>query len=236
MDLGIDLNIYFQKYQDLMSGVDKVFLKMKQDFPQEVRCDNGCTECCHALFDLTLVESLYLNHKFSLLDPDLRNQILIEADKADRKTHQIKKKLYKEHQQGANEQEILKKASMAKVCCPLLIENRCVLYQERPITCRLYGIPFDMGGFAASCSLSGFEPGKQYPTVHMDKIHQRLISLSREISQALNSKYPHLDSMLVPVSMSLLTDYSREYLGAREEEAAAAKDSPTKEWVMGPKE
>jgi len=142
MELGIDIDIYFQKYQNLIKGVDQLFNKMKDDYPQEVKCDQGCTECCYAMFDLSLVEALYLNDKFNRLDQDLKNSIFINADKTDRQITTIKKQLYKEHQQGTDELEILKMASRVKSRCPLLVEDRCVLYEHRPITCRLYGIPW----------------------------------------------------------------------------------------------
>lgn len=240
MDFGIDLNIYHNKYQELMKAVDHIFNKMKIDYPQEVKCDQGCTECCFAMFDLSLAEALYLKEKFSELDQDLRNSILIEADKVDRQLNKIKKDLYKEHQQGVEEHRILQKASLVKSRCPLLIDNRCVLYDHRPITCRLYGIPMDMGHMTASCSQSGFEAGREYPTVHMNKIHDRLVSLSREIAEAINTKYSELHTMLVPVSMCLLTDYNKEYLGVKDESrlspTKSAQDTPTKEWVLGSKD
>jgi Fe-S-cluster containining protein len=240
MVLGIDINIYFTKYQEFMQGVDQIFNKMKNDYPQEVRCDQGCTECCFALFDLPLIEALYLNKKFNELEPDLRTRILIEADKADRQTTKIKKELHKEHQKGVPEQEIIKKASRIKLRCPLLIDNKCVLYDHRPITCRLYGIPMDMGNITASCSESGFEAGKEYPGVHMNRVHDRLVSMSRELAEALNSKYPELHTMLVPLSMCLLTDYNKEYLGIKDESEpipeGSQKGPPTREWVLGPKE
>lgn len=240
MDLGIDLNIYFQKYENLVLGVDQIFQKIKNDYPGQVKCDQGCTDCCFALFDLSLVEALYLNQKFSELDHDLKNLILIESDKADRKIHKVKKELYKAHQNGAGEQEILDKASRVKVRCPLLKDNKCALYEYRPITCRLYGIPMDVGNMTATCSKSGFEPGEKYPGVHMSRIQEKLAAMSQELAAALNSRYTELHAMLVPVSMCLLTDYTREYLGVKDESEATqknlTKDAPTREWVLGPKE
>ena len=240
MVLEMDIDKYFSKYQEFLHGVDQIFTKMKSDYPQEVRCDQGCTDCCYALFDLTLIESLYLSDKFSRIDSNLKNQILIEADKADRKTAKIKKELHKEHQKGVPEEEILRRASKIKIRCPLLVDGKCVLYEHRPVTCRLYGIPMDMGNMTASCSESGFEAGRQYPGVHMDRVHDRLIEMSRELAQAINSKYSELHTMLVPLSMCLLTDYSKEYLGAKDEPEASTKEvkqsPPTKEWVLGPKE
>ena len=236
MDLDVDLAIYFKKYQDYCQKIDEVFQKMEKDFPDEVKRGNKCTDCCYALFDLSLIEALYLNEKFNALDDDVKNRILIEADKADRKIHKIKRNLFKEHQQGADEKDILSKASREKARCPLLVDNRCALYDHRPITCRLYGIPMDMGHIAASCSLSGFEQGFSYPTVHMGKVHDTLHAMSEEVAIAINSKYPELRSMLVPVSMCLLTDYSKEYLGVKEKPKSPKNDSPTKEWVLGPNE
>lgn len=240
MDLGIDLNIYFQKYENLVQGVDQIFRKIKDDYPEQVKCDQGCTDCCFALFDLSLVEALYLNKKINELDHDLKNLILIESDKTDRKIHKVKKDLYKAHQAGASEQEILEKASRIKVRCPLLKDNKCALYEYRPVTCRLYGIPMDVGDMTVTCSRSGFKPGEKYPGVHMNRIQEKLAAMSQEIATALNSRYTELHAMLVPVSMCLLTDYTGEYLGVRDESEAvqtnSSKDTPTREWVLGPKE
>ncbi len=241
MDLGVNLENHFKKYQELLDGVDRIFQKMKEDYAHEVRCDNGCTDCCFALFDLSLVEALYLNSKFSELDKDTQNMIMVEADKADRKVHKIKKRLFKDHKEGVSEQEILQKASQEKVRCPLLVNDRCVLYEHRPITCRLYGIPLDMGNFTAGCSLSGFETGEKYPTVYMHKIHERLAALSSDLATAINSKYPEMHTMLVPVSMCLLTDYTPEYLGIKKEPddqqvKGSPGSKPNTEWVLGPKE
>lgn len=236
MDLGVDLSIYFKKYEELRNQVDEVFARMKNDFPLEVKCDNGCTDCCYALFDLSLVEALYLNLKFSQLPSQVRNEVLLEADKADRKIHKIKKTLSKAQSEGQDEKELLEKASREKVRCPLLKDDKCVAYQDRPITCRLYGIPMNTGHVSATCALSGFEPGKEYPTVHMNKIFDRLAGLSEEIAVAINTRYPQLHTVLVPVSMCLLTEYGKGYLGIKDKPKAAPKEAPTREWVLGPRE
>jgi len=73
----------------------------------------------------------------------------------------------------------------------------------------------------------------------MNKIHDRLVSMSLEIAGAINTKYPELHNMLVPVSMCLLTDYNKEYLGVKDQpepSKQAPKKTPTREWVLGPKE
>ncbi|RQD61815.1 YkgJ family cysteine cluster protein [Desulfonatronovibrio magnus] len=236
MDLGTDLSRYFKAYEDLQKRTDDLFLQMKKNFSAEVQCDNGCTECCYALFDLPLVEALYLNSRFQDVESSVRHQILIEADKADRKLHKIKKKLAQYHHDGADARDVLLKASKEKVQCPLLFDGRCAMYQHRPVTCRLYGIPLNTEYGVAACALSGFTQGKQYPTVHMQKLYQELMALSEEIAVSINSRYSQLHTMLVPVSMCLLTEYTKRYLGVKEKPEKPDNNAPTKEWVLGPRE
>lgn len=91
--MNLDLAPFFAEYESLVRQVDAVFQKVSGQFPREVTCRQGCSDCCHALFDITLIEALYLNSKFSDLDDTHKNQILIEADKADRKAYILKKGL-----------------------------------------------------------------------------------------------------------------------------------------------
>ncbi len=60
-----ELMPYFKKYEALVSKAEAVFEQVKSKFPDEVKCKEGCSDCCHALFDLTLVEALYINFRFN---------------------------------------------------------------------------------------------------------------------------------------------------------------------------
>jgi hypothetical protein len=106
-----------------------------------------------------------------------------------------------------------------RVRCPLLDDdNRCDLYEHRPVTCRLYGIPSAYGGESRTCGHSGFTPGEQYPTVNMEQIHERLHALSRDLMASVRSKHVAMDEILVPVSMALMNKYDEAYLGIVEGE------------------
>ena len=121
-----------------------------------------------------------------------------------------------------------------RVPCPLLNDsNLCDLYDDRPITCRLYGVPTAIGGQGHTCGLSAFEPGKTYPTVNLDAIQNRLFEISNDLVAALGSRHVKMGEMVVPLSMALLTIYSEDYLGVGKavasEEGAATKRDGTKE-------
>ncbi|NDV24563.1 YkgJ family cysteine cluster protein [Desulfovibrio sp. JC022] len=224
----------FKKYEDLVAEVDKTFNKISEQTEDGIKCAKGCSDCCHALFDLTLVEAIYINRKFNEIYSGMeRSEIMHEADVSDRHIHKIKRRAFKASQSGASTTEILKEVSLARVKCPLLKEsNLCALYDFRPLTCRIYGVPMNIGGQAHSCQKSGFTPGKAYPTINMDTLQSKLMQLSEELAASINSSLKELPEVLVPVSMALVTEYTAEYLGAntgKKEEAPAEKAAPSEE-------
>jgi Fe-S-cluster containining protein len=212
----LDFTPYFQKYEQLVAEVDSVFASIQSQHPECVTCKKGCSDCCHALFDLSLIEALYLNHRFhGVLAKEVKDNILIKADQADRAAYKLKYQAYKSHRDGLAAEAILEDMSRKRVRCPLLNnQDQCDIYVYRPLTCRLYGVPLAIEGKSRTCSLSKFEPGVPYPTVHMDKIQRRLAKLSRDLAVDLNTKYVLAD-VLVPPSMALLAVYDEEYLGVQ---------------------
>lgn len=225
--MSMDLKLIFEQYEALVQQVDAVFEQVKQQYPQGVICKVGCSDCCYALFDLSLVEALYIKTKFdALFKGDERNAILERANTADRETYKIKRTAYKDHTAGKTEEQILEDIALKRVRCPVLREdNQCALYEVRPLTCRLYGIPTVVGGKATTCGMSGFNQGESYPTVRLDAIYQKLYEISFALAQQIRSRYPKLAEMLVPLSMVLLTDYTEEYLGVASEKEGQVKEN-----------
>lgn len=224
----MEFNNIFKKYEAIVAEVDNAFDKIAENAEDGVKCKKGCSDCCHALFDLTLVEALYLNYKFNEKYSGIeRSKIMERADAADRKIQKIKKEAFKASQTGKTAAEILKTVSLARVRCPLLgSEEACCLYEFRPITCRIYGTPMNIGGEAHCCGKSGFEKGKQYPSVNMDTLQRKLFELSKEVAESINSSYKQLDEMLIPASMAIMTEFSPEYLGARKAKEPEVKPEP----------
>lgn len=219
--MNLDLSQFFTEYEALVAQVDTVFQKVSSNFASEVRCKEGCSDCCHALFDVTLIEAMYLNSKFSALDEVRRNEILIEADKADRKAQLLKRKVSKEAAE-VDHSEILLRTAKERLRCPLLDSGeKCQLYSYRPITCRIYGIPLEIGGKSHTCGLSGFEPGRPYPAVKLERIQDMLLALSNRILDAAGSRYADFRLMHVPVSSALMTVYSDEFFGCEHDDSKA---------------
>lgn len=212
----MEFKAFFERYESLAGKVEEAFKRVGKSYPELVMCKPECTDCCNALFDLTLVEAMYIKQHFdSQFSGEAREAILEIANKADRQVYKLKKEAYTATQQGKDEEEIVKEMAEKRIRCPLLNEkDLCSLYAHRPLACRIYGVPLAIGGTGRTCGLSGFKKGNKYPTVNMDIIHDQLLAISSDLARSINSKHAGLSEMLVPVSMALLTDYSEEYLGA----------------------
>jgi len=224
--MEIDFTPFFKKYEELSARADEVFESVRKKHPDCVKCKLKCSDCCHALFDLTLIEALYINHYFNKnFDGKERDILIDQSNRADRKVYKIKKKAFKVLETGKNENEILMGLAKERVRCPLLNEQEmCDLYEYRPITCRLYGMPTAIGGVGHTCGMSGFVRGRPYPTVNLDMIQTNLYKISDELVRKIKSKYVKMADLLVPVSMAILTVYDEEYLGISDEKKADAKE------------
>lgn len=223
----MNLEPYFKQYEALVKTADELFSKVSQEYPDEVKCKLGCADCCYALFDLTLIEALYIKHHFKACFEGVEYEKRLEiANKIDRELYKLKRKAYKELEAGKEEADILREMAEVKVKCPLLNDqNTCDLYAHRPITCRIYGIPTSIAGEGHTCGLSGFLQGSAYPTVKLDIIQNKLFEISAALVSDIKSRYSRMGDMLVPLSMALLTEYDDVYLGVKgaDKEAGESK-------------
>jgi Fe-S-cluster containining protein len=216
--MDFDFTPYFEKYEKLVAVSDAAFNRVKNAHADCVTCAAGCADCCHAVFDLTLIEALYINHRYNqkFHGPD-KSDLEERANRADRQMAKIKRWAHQELMDGKSESEILAELARERVRCPLLnTKDLCDLYENRPLTCRFYGIPTAIGGAGRTCGKSGFKEGESYPTVNLDSVHARLQEISAELVRDLKSRFVGLADMLVPLSTALITEYDDIYLGLKE--------------------
>jgi Fe-S-cluster containining protein len=217
--MSVDLTAYFEKYEALVAQADGVFDRVKDAYSDCVKCEEKCADCCFALFDLTLIEALYIHHKFNeKYQGSEKAELLEKSNRADRRIYKIKRKAYNDLQAGKNEGEILAAMALERVRCPLLNEKElCDLYEYRPITCRFYGVPTAIGGAGHTCGKSGFNRGEKYPTVNLDAVHSQLQQISAELLRDIQSKNIKLADLLVPLSSAVILDFDDVFLGIAEE-------------------
>ena len=188
--LKIELN-------ELRARCDAAFQQVAKEHSQAMACQTGCDDCCHALFDLAPMEVLALAVAFKQLPRQERREALRRAEKAARIYDDTARQVL-----AAKDDEKLKLLSQARVPCPLLSKGRCILYEERPATCRLYGIPVAIQGKARTCHRARFKEGQTYPTVDWGQVNQQL----DQLSAAAVSLVPALTSRRLDVARSIQLD------------------------------
>lgn len=218
--MDIDLKPFLERYEKVSAQADTAFKHVTEAHPDLVRCKEKCSDCCYALFDLTLIEALYINYHFNeKVSGDEKVRLIEEANRIDRATYRIKRKAFKDVESGKkNEVEVLMELAKERMRCPLLNkDNLCILYENRPITCRVYGIPTSSAGMGHTCGLSGFSEGERYPTVNLDAVQKQLVQITADFIKEIRSKNIKMVDMLIPLSMAIITEFNEVFLGLKDD-------------------
>ncbi|MBW2065337.1 MAG: YkgJ family cysteine cluster protein [Deltaproteobacteria bacterium] len=201
----------FEQYRFLVSKADFAFEEVERDHRDCVKCRTGCSDCCYAVFGVFIVEAVNLRfHFLQLEDPD-RKAALRRADKAERELREVERKL-----SVFDDDPHVKSFALAKerVRCPLLDqEDRCIVYDHRPITCRVYGMPTAIHGNAHVCGKAGFEKGKSYPVYKLDVAYKVLYRLSRELMRRLGRENSEEKASLMLSVSNVISNQIKELLG-----------------------
>ncbi|MGA2152458.1 MAG: YkgJ family cysteine cluster protein [Geobacteraceae bacterium] len=139
-----------QEYGELLRKVDRWFAACTERHPSAISCRTGCSECCCALFDITLLDAWYLKHGFDRLDATTKATVLVQAQERLLSLQRIWPDFdapYLLNYRPEEEWEILMPDD-DETPCPLLgADGRCLVYDYRPMTCRLHGLPLvDISG------------------------------------------------------------------------------------------
>lgn len=180
---------------ELFAAIDQAFKAVSQAHPEAVSCGRGCSDCCHAVFDVSLVEAVNLRAHFQRLASPVQEQIVVAAREARQGWEQI----MASHQNPA----------VARIRCPLLDgEGLCRCYDARPVNCRTYGVPTVIDGKGHVCGLSGFEPGRSYPTINLAALQERLHDLSVRLAGTKQGalRWPIASVILDPAAFSAFAD------------------------------
>jgi len=217
--MDVDLKPYLERYEKVAAQAEAAFKQVSETHTDLVRCKQGCSDCCYALFDLTLIEALYINYHFNQkVTGDEKARLIEEANRIDRATYRVKRKAFKDVEGGKNEVDILMEIAKERIRCPLLNkDDLCTLYENRPITCRVYGIPTSSAGMGHTCGLSGFSEGTEYPTVNLDAVQKQLVQITAELLRDIKSKNFKMIDMLIPLSMAVITEFDEVFLGLKDD-------------------
>ncbi len=131
-----------KEYRQLLLAADAWFASCMAVGGAQIRCSGGCAGCCHGLFDITLLDALVLQEGFGAM-ADADRSLVLAAARNQLARLQKKWPAFKApYLLNGIPQEEWDSPEENATPCPLLdAHGRCRLYADRPLICRLHGLP-----------------------------------------------------------------------------------------------
>lgn len=202
---------HIRRYLELTARADRLFAAVEKAHGDLMPCKPGCDDCCSVYFELALIEAFTISGMFlrDVTGP-CRDRVLARAEVAEPLFREARSLLAGMGASGSG--DVVEYASKLKIPCPLKEDGCCVLYDYRPITCRIYGTPQSIGNRVVSCPRTGFVKGGRYTSVNVDAIHRELYEYSREFLVDLIGVAPAAPpGPLFSVPLALKTSFDRAF-------------------------
>ncbi len=117
----VDLGPFFSDYEAVLRKADETADSIA---PNRLLCGRDQHRCCGKYFELELIEAVYLSNTMNRkLRSDQRKEVISRALEVGKKMQKIQSRDQRQFQ------------SMG-LLCPLLQEDLCILFENRPLRCR----------------------------------------------------------------------------------------------------
>lgn len=136
----VDLGAFFTEYEGLVAEVEHQIAASTsgQAVP---RCGIDDAVGCRRYFELQLIEAIYLSNRMNkTLTSRDREEIIERAVQSSRTIRRLA-----QSRQVTSAEELERCYLREDLPCPLLREDKCLLVQYRPLSCRLYGLDGNIG-------------------------------------------------------------------------------------------
>ncbi|MGQ9570629.1 MAG: YkgJ family cysteine cluster protein [Thermodesulfovibrionales bacterium] len=214
------LDEIFSKYLLETRKADHLFKTIQEKYPLSVKCHIRCCDCCYAIFGVFPVEAAYIHHHFNRLEGRIKRDVLIRAEKAETEILKARDKL-KQAFDNKPEMQVYGLGKQRIRCIFLTERDECILYEKRPIICRIYGVPYSLNDGKKEtsyvCGISGFEANISYPTVKLYKIYEELCKLSRELLKRTCPTNLEKANLMLPLSRIIRMPFKEIIKGNFEE-------------------
>jgi Fe-S-cluster containining protein len=125
-------------YRPLLNTADDWFARVLKKHPDKMQCRRGCFDCCLGLFDISIADASLLAEGLALLDSAVRRGIEDRARAVMKKLPDL----------GASLEDLdddaidaLSDSVGPERCVCLGDDGACLVYEHRPLVCRLNGAP-----------------------------------------------------------------------------------------------
>ncbi|MFV0422743.1 protein-tyrosine phosphatase family protein [Oleidesulfovibrio sp.] len=133
---GVDLAPYMEDFLLLEAEVEQLAVQNRGELP---RCGKDHARCCNSPVAMTLIEALTLGTRINTaLTSDKRKEVIERAVAASRAESSLRADY------GSSDFPDQQDPCLtATLLCPLSLDGECMLYEYRPLKCRLFDLPAD---------------------------------------------------------------------------------------------
>lgn len=220
LDFGraADLDPFFAEYEALCSDADHSFTAYSSVHSEFPSCGKDTNNCCTQPFHLQLVEAITLNHRVNReLDRDLRLVVIDRARRMGRVSAGRQPGMegivlpVSTVLDNSAARAIGDPGSSEDYCCPLSLENKCLLYSHRPLRCRIFGMN-DWGPMPAHVPGAAESPGEDArKSFSPERLNMQLFDISRRLFHALNGTFLEGRSLLFSMPRVLSGEFIQDY-------------------------
>lgn len=207
---------------DIAKAWEAEFDRNQRRYGAKIRCRQGCTDCCHHLFQITELEAADISRAVKSLPIEERERLQAQAQKYLAERKNLLAEISAPDAWGSLPPPGL------RLACPALVDGACRVYSHRPLICRRYGMPLynpQRPERVFACELN-FQPGEEIEDDRLVEIHTNLYERWREIQREYTRQGGKRDARPITVARAILEDFE-QYLPdtpAKEPEASASSD------------
>jgi Fe-S-cluster containining protein len=205
------MNTLLDRYGKLLGEVDAWFRRCLEQHPDLIACRSGCSECCRGLFDITLLDALYLKRGFDMLPEPLKADLERGASRRLEQLSGVNPAFVEPWLLNGipeDEWDALMPEEDETPCLLLSDAGGCLVYDYRPMTCRLNGIPLiDVSGeelFDEWCTLNftGEDPrGLRDLRFGFTELFSRELLLFQELVHTLTGTVRNEVDLFIPAAI-----------------------------------
>ncbi len=205
------MNNLLDRYGALLREVDGWFQRCLDQHPDLIVCRHGCSECCRGLFDITLLDALFLKRGFDDLPEPQKTGLVCSASRCLEDLSLLNSAFVEPWLLNGipeNDWDVLMTEEDETPCLLLSEFGGCLLYEFRPMTCRLNGIPLiDVSGedlFDEWCTLNFIgENPRRLPNIRFEfnDLFTRELLLFQELIQHLTGTTRNEVDLFIPAAV-----------------------------------
>lgn len=177
------MDMEFEKYKVLLASLIPALDAHFENQKEYIKCKIRCSHCCQkGYYPVTRPEAKLMKEGFQKLAPALQEEITQKAGQLTRQRDEFIK-------EG---NELIK----FKYCCPFLTDDKCSIYEHRPMICRMQGLlkTSISGGFdMPACVYIGLNYANIYDEKNKYLSDEKIAELNlKERPSALGFSYEYL--------------------------------------------